>query len=285
VSVVKKDTSQAVSSETAPVAMPSAGIMPKSSALGKNIIDDLPLVDSNSLTETLPIAPGSQPSDLPKDQTRSIPPVPQPTVSSAGATPESDDANEQDKLTPLERQELERQRQSEETLQKAREILASRQQGAKSLSEREAETIINKEVDVILNRLAWLVWGGAFPSFGLSILIGAILGDIIWLMGPRIIMSSGKIVNWLMSKMPVKSPLNKASDLVAKIQPKLSAKVKLQILLMNLIVLIILFLIIVIIIAVLYDICSSKLNYLSADAYNLNEYCASIKNLVEGASQ
>jgi hypothetical protein len=285
VSVVKKDTSQAVSSETAPVAMPSAGIMPKSSALGKNIIDDLPLVDSNSLTETLPIASGSQPSDLPKDQTRSIPPVPQPTVSSAGATPESDDANEQDKLTPLERQELERQRQSEETLQKAREILASRQQGAKSLSEREAETIINKEVDVILNRLAWLVWGGAFPSFGLSILIGAILGDIIWLLGPRVIMSSGKIVSWLMNKMPVKSPLNKASDLVAKIQPKLSAKVKLQILLMNLIVLIILFLIIVIIIAVLYDICSSKLNYLSADAYNLNEYCASIKTLVEGAGQ
>ncbi len=285
VSITKKGTSKALDSETASTTIPSSGIMPESMALGKNTTDDLPSVDSNSLNENLPTVSDNQPSDLPKGQTKSTPPVPQPLVSSAGATPESDDANEQDKLTPLERQELERQKQSEETLQKAREILASRQQGAKSLSVREAETIINKEVDVVLNRLAWLVWGSAIPSFGLSILIGAILGDIIWLMGPRIIMSSGKIVNWLMSKMPVKSPLNKASDLVAKIQPKLSTKVKFQILLMNLIIFLVILIFIIIIVVVLYEICSSKTNYLSADAYNLNEYCASIQNLVEGANK
>jgi hypothetical protein len=223
-------------------------------------------------------------SDRESGQSQSAPSLVPPALGRESDKKEIDEKSDQEKLASLEETELERQRQSEETLQQAREILAS-QQGVKNFNVREAEALVNKEIDLVLNRLAFLVWVGAIPSFGLSIVIGAILGDIIWLMGPRVVVSSGKIVSWLMNQMPVKSPLNKASDLVAKIQPKLSAKVKLQILLMNLIVLIILFLIIVIIIAVLYDICSSKLNYLSADAYNLNEYCASIKNLVEGASQ
>ncbi len=189
-----------------------------------------------------------------------------------------------EKLSPLERAELERQQQAEANLQKARELLVNRQ-GVKSFNVKEAEVLINKEIDLVLNRLAFLVWAGAIPSFGISIIIGAIMGDIIWLIGPRLVVSSGKIANWVMRKLPIKSPLNKATDLMAKIQPQLSLKVKFQIVLMNLIVFIVVFILTVIIVAILYDICSAKTAYLFKDAYNIQEYCGTIEGWVNGVKK
>jgi hypothetical protein len=72
-----------------------------------------------------------------------------------------------------------------------------------------------------------VIWVAAIPSFGLSILLGAILGDFIWLV-------KGAVIRRVLTPLLKTEQLKKKGDEIAK-QIKISGKVKVNIVAMNLI--------------------------------------------------
>ncbi|MCL5774938.1 MAG: hypothetical protein M1333_01870, partial [Patescibacteria group bacterium] len=80
---------------------------------------------------------------------------------------------------------------------------------------------------VLMEGVAW-VWAAAIPSFGLAVLLGAIIGDFLWAF-------KNSIIEGVLKPLLRTEALKKKGEEIAK-QIKISAKVKLNILAMNLIV-------------------------------------------------
>ena len=115
------------------------------------------------------------------------------------------------------------------------------------------------------------------PSFGLTILAGAILGDILWAVGPKIFASSAKVIQWVIKKVPALPPGLKDKLDVKNLQLRLGWKAKAHIVAMNLVVIVLVFLFVVILIAVFWGICNSKITYLARQSYGLEPYCKSLE--------
>lgn len=132
---------------------------------------------------------------------------------------------------------------------------------------KEAETLANKAANTFLQRLANMVWGAAFPTFGLSLLAGAILGDFIWL-----------AKNWVVKKALSALPLpKKLSHIDTKeLQINFSLGIKLQILIWNIIVACLMALTLIFIISVLWGICNSWVTAYPAKALGLDPVCKMI---------
>jgi len=95
-------------------------------------------------------------------------------------------------------------------------------------------------LNALLNQIAIGVWVAAIPSIGLTIMLGAIVGDIIWFAkGPIIRMAVKSVINksplGLFLKAGKKDLEDKADDIAEEV--KIGFAVKIQIILMNIIML------------------------------------------------
>jgi hypothetical protein len=119
-------------------------------------------------------------------------------------------------------------------------IRGAGKKGVKGFDIAEAQPIANKAVNSALNDAAATIWAAAIPTFGLSILLGAIIGDILWL-----------IKDWLAEKILSGNPLLKAIPNLnlRDLKIKFSLLIKLQIIAMNLIVAILVVLFVVFVMA------------------------------------
>ena len=119
-------------------------------------------------------------------------------------------------------------------------IRGAGKKGVKGFDIAEAQPIANKAVNTALNDAAVTIWAAAIPTFGLSILLGAIVGDILWL-----------IKDWLAEKILSGNSLLKAIPNLnlRDLKIKFSLLVKLQIIAMNLAVAILVVLFVVFVMA------------------------------------
>ena len=138
-------------------------------------------------------------------------------------------------------------------------------QAAASLAETEEAFAANQALDkVLLTGVVW-VWGVAIPTFGLSVFLGAIVGDLVWLF-------KGWALNHIQRQ---KKLLSKFKD--QNIQIELSRKVKLNIIAMNLVAVMLAFLIFNTHCFNYLGICNSKITYLARESVGLEPYCKSIR--------
>ncbi|MEK7617695.1 MAG: transglycosylase SLT domain-containing protein, partial [Patescibacteria group bacterium] len=143
-------------------------------------------------------------------------------------------------------------------------------QAAASLAETEEAFAANQALDkVLLTGVVW-VWGVAIPTFGLSVFLGAIVGDLVWL-----------FKGWALNHIQRQSKLlSKFKD--QNIQIELSRKVKLNIIAMNLVAVMLAFLILTLIASIIWGICNSKITYLARESVGLEPYCKSIEQSFVG---
>ncbi len=141
--------------------------------------------------------------------------------------------------------------------QQKRDLEASRQkdwqltESQKAKIEEERAKQVAKKASMAMNKAltqaAYWVWGSAIPSFGLSVLLGAIVGDFLW-----------AFKNWLIEKFL--NPLLKTEKLKSMAKEiakdiKFSVQVKLHIVAMNLVVVLIIGLIVLLFYGIIWWAC------------------------------
>ncbi len=116
----------------------------------------------------------------------------------------------------------------------------------------EAEKLANATVNTFLQSLATVIWASALPTFGLSILFGAVAGDILWL-----------LKDWAIKRALSKVPLPKKFRVanVKDFHIKFSLSIKSQIAAWNAIIVAVVFLIFIFIFTMLWAICTSYITY------------------------
>jgi hypothetical protein len=143
--------------------------------------------------------------------------------------------------------------------------------------------IVNPMLNTQLNQAAIWVWASALPSFGLSIIIGALAGDIIlfiknWVIKTFLKNIASKLSLGTLLKINVNLLKEKSDEIASHI--KISGTVKGHILAMNAIVAAFIFLVVLIIMSVFYIGChyptSGKLSVLSLAGYS--SICESLES-------
>ena len=155
--------------------------------------------------------------------------------------------------------------------EEARQI-AQDPRGLKSFNQKEAEVLLNKEVNAVLNKVAIGVWATAIETVFLTVLLGAIIGDIIWIFGPKVIASSSKLASWAAKKFPKMPKGFREKVDISSVKLKLSLGVKAHIAAMNAVVLLIAGLIFLLV-AALWGVCNRIEGYPLKLLYNLEGVC------------
>jgi|GEM_PF-4441950 len=116
----------------------------------------------------------------------------------------------------------------------------------------EAEKLANKTVNTFLQGLAKIIWTSALPTFGLAILAGAIMGDLLWL-----------LKDWAIKKALKATPLpDKFKNInLNEFKIKFSLSIKSQILAWNAIVVAAILVILIFVFAILWGLCNSWVTY------------------------
>jgi hypothetical protein len=120
----------------------------------------------------------------------------------------------------------------------------------------------SKMMNMALTQAANWVWGTALPSFGLSVLIGAVVGDFLWLFKTGIIK---RFLNPLLKTQALKS---KAEEIASQI--KISSQVKFQILAMNLALAAVVLLALILVFGVVWTGCNYPVGKQPAIGYKLS---------------
>ncbi len=139
----------------------------------------------------------------------------------------------------------------------------------------EAEKLVNKAVNAYLQTLAKAVWASAIPTLGLSILLGAIVGDFLWLLKDWAVKKAIKIA-------PLPAKLKKYATADLKI--KFSLSIKIQIAAMNFIIFALVAFIFVFVLSILWGVCNSWWTAYPVNNWGLQPACEYInKTKVGGA--
>ncbi len=176
--------------------------------------------------------------------------------------------------------------------------LISQEESDKKLDKRikEAVKIVNKPLNKLLTQAALGVWEASIPSVGVSILLGAIVGDFLWAFKKQLVKRFLKLVpGWSSGKeIPTYNEAEKAQgfqnikeqplsqmisvDKIAE-QVKISGTVKLHIIAMNLIVISVPLLVVFFILMVAVIGCNYPPNPSPSvlRALGYGEYCDAIK--------
>ncbi len=122
--------------------------------------------------------------------------------------------------------------------------------GAAELAE--AEKLVNTTVNGYLQGLAIIIWSSALPTFGLSILFGAVAGDMLWL-----------LKDWAIKKALSKTPLPKkfSNANIKDFHINFSLSIKAQIAAWNALVIATAIFIFIFIFTILWAICNSWVTY------------------------
>ncbi|MFA5991574.1 MAG: hypothetical protein WC794_05015 [Candidatus Doudnabacteria bacterium] len=128
--------------------------------------------------------------------------------------------------------------------------VASQALGAAELAE--AEKLVNTTVNGYLQSLAIIIWSSALPTFGLSILFGAVVGDILWL-----------LKDWAIKKALSRTPLPKKfrNANIKDFRINFSLSIKAQIVTWNALVVATVIFIFIFILTILWGICNSWVTY------------------------
>lgn len=148
---------------------------------------------------------------------------------------QAEEETEQQEQEEEEAQEAEAQALQERQRQEEEEAKADFEKAIK-----EAAELVNKLVDQVLSKGVTAVWMGAIETLGLTVLLGAIIGDCLWLLKRSIIKAEIKLIpgslldRLTQSTNRQKVALSRAQveEVIAK-EIKFSRKVKLNILAMN----------------------------------------------------
>ncbi len=116
----------------------------------------------------------------------------------------------------------------------------------------EAEKLANTTVNAYLQGLATVIWASALPTFGLSILFGAIAGDVLWL-----------LKDWAIKKALGKVPLPKKfrNANLKDFHINFNLAIKSQIAAWNAIIILAVALVFIFIFTILWGICTSVITY------------------------
>jgi hypothetical protein len=122
--------------------------------------------------------------------------------------------------------------------------------GADATSKAEIE--VNRHVNSYLSGIAWSLWASSIADFGLSILIGAVVGDFLWL-----------LKDWLLERAFRNNPLLSQFKGVGleNIKIKFSLQVKAHIIAMNAAIVGLIAILIILVVGALYGYCHSLLLY------------------------
>jgi len=133
----------------------------------------------------------------------------------------------------------------------------------------EAQDAVNKFINSYLSGIAWSLWGSALFDFGLSILIGAVVGDLLWL-----------LKDWLLERALRTNPLlSKFKSIgLENIKIKFGFQVKAHIVAFNLGVLAVIAAVLIIVITVLYGYCHYTLLYPVRLLTGTQSFCNSFNN-------
>ncbi|MBI5530278.1 MAG: hypothetical protein HY918_02135 [Candidatus Doudnabacteria bacterium] len=214
-----QDTKEKDDNQKEPEVQQGAGAAPLKQPLG-----DMPQGDQKSeVGDQAGVPPARQPNQVPEEE-----------------QPKQDKDSEKEP-----QEEVEQPKQADDNLPNA-------DQGVRSFSIAEAEKWLNTTVNVYLQTLATMVWAGALPTLGLMILIGAIGGDLIWLLKDRVVKEALK-----RTPLPKRFGNIKPEDLKINI----NFAIKAQIVLWNLIVALILCFIFVFVFTIFWSICNSPIYY------------------------
>jgi hypothetical protein len=175
-------------------------------------------------------------------------------------------AEEQPKEEAEPRPQERKQEGAQGAYNRARQI-AQEKRGVKSFNIAEAERIVNTELDLVLNTAAVSAWVSV-----IGIPIGAFVGDVLWLFGPKIFLSASKITGWVVKKIPTPSGLKEKLD-VDSIKLELSWRVKLHIIGMNIVTAAVIIGILVIIASVFWGFCNGRIPSLAKEAIGIEPYC------------
>lgn len=145
----------------------------------------------------------------------------------AGAQPKETETASK-KTEAQEQEELQDLQQQQAAEQQNRVAQALRQAKIDDESLKKVVKEANVALDSFLMEGVELVWAGAIETFGLTVLLGAIIGDFLW-------MFKGSIIKGVLKPLLRTEFLKKKAEQIAK-QIKISVKVKLNIVAMNAIV-------------------------------------------------
>ncbi len=156
------------------------------------------------------------------------------------------------------------------------QIFAARNAAAKQQAElAEAEKLVNKAVNTYLQVLARAVWVSAIPTLGLSVLLGAVVGDFLWLLKDWAVRQALKA-----APLPAKLKKYAAADL----KIKFSLSIKIQIVAMNLIVAAAATFIFVFVLSLLWGICNSWWTAYPVNKWGLQPACEYINKTQVGGT-
>lgn len=171
------------------------------------------------------------------------PALPPKTNAEPGQAPEQEPGLEPETAAekdgqPGEAKSADEKQENEEEAQAQQQQQAAQQQNQVASALRQAklddESLkkVTKEANLALDKFLMegveMVWAGAIETFGLTVLLGAIIGDFLW-------MFKNSIIRGVLKPLLRTEFLKKKAEQIAK-QIKISVKVKLNILAMNLIV-------------------------------------------------
>lgn len=184
--------------------------------------------------------------------------------------PQSPPGGEPGEKAPLGKEEPEKEKEKEEGGEEPLPIQTA--QDSKSLldadkfaaAEKAANNALNK---VLLDTSLW-VWGAALPTFGLSIFLGAIVGDLLWIF-------KGWSVSWLQRWVKNSPILGKFLD-GSNIKVKLSGAVKANILAMNAVVAALIALVFVFVVSLLWGLCNSWYTHALMKVGGMGDMCKAL---------
>lgn len=157
---------------------------------------------------------------------------------------------EQEPTGQQEESEAEPEQEARQPVQVIQKSSSAQSLGTAELAE--AERLVNTTVNGYLQSLAIIIWSSALPTFGLSILFGAVVGDILWL-----------LKDWAIKKALSKTPLPKkfSSVNIKDFRINFSLGIKAQIASWNAIVVGTVIFIGLFIFTILWGICNSWVTY------------------------